>query len=106
MSEANVYIYGECKHRPTQNNSYVGYTECTLSRRLSYHLTNGAIQKHNIQEHGKKISRKEIVENTKIRNKLSDSKRLQILEALIINVEKPYLNRQDTGKIRTLYLFA
>ena len=98
--------YGECKHHPTQNNSYIGYTECTLSRRLSYHLSSGAIQKHNMQDHGKKISRKEIVDNTRMRNRLSDSRRLQILEALIINIEKPYLNRQDTGKIRTLYLFA
>ena len=35
-----------------------------------------------------------------------DTYRLEILEALIINVEDPEINRQDTGKVRTLKLYG
>ena len=97
---------GECKHLTTSKNSYIGFTKCKLTRRLSYHLCEGAIQKHCIEMHKRKITRKEIEENTKIRYKVNDTNRLQIYEALLIYVEKPILNQQDTGKSRTLHLFA
>ena len=97
---------GECKHPSTRKNSYIGFTKCQLSRRISYHLNNGAIQKHYDTIHKRKVSRKEMEENTEIRYKVNDINRLQIYEALMIYVEKPLLNQQDTGKTRTLHLFA
>jgi hypothetical protein len=98
---------GECKHPPAiRNNSYIGFTKCQLSRRISYHLSNGAIKKHYHTFHNKKVSRKEIENNIKIRYKVNDINRLQIYEALMIYIEKPFINQQDTGKARTLHLFS
>ena len=41
---------------------------------------------------------------TKARYYQSDFRRLEILEALIIQREDPEINRQDTGKVRILKL--
>ena len=95
---------GECKHLPRYITVYDGLSTCTLSRRLSYHLQSGAILKHSLQKHGEKITRKEIVDFTKIRYIERDYNRLEILEALIIYEEDPEINRQDTGKKRILKL--
>jgi hypothetical protein len=95
----------ECIRQQTVNNAYDGYTDCTLSRRLSMHLQNGAIKEHWLQVHGQKIDRKTIVECTKIRYREHDKTRLEILEALIILNEKPEINKQDTGKKRKLTIF-
>ena len=88
------------------NSSYIGYTQCTLSRRLSNHLQNGAISSHFMDVHDKKISRTCIVENTSILRKINDFNRLAIGEALLIKLTKAQINRQDTGRTRTLKLFS
>ena len=95
----------ECIRQQNINNAYLGYTECTLSRRLSMHLQNGAIVTHSIATHKKKIDRKTIVDCTKIRFRENDKNRLEILEAILILCEKPEINKQDTGKKRVLSLF-
>ena len=41
---------------------------------------------------------------TKARYYMSDVRKLEILEALIIRLEDPELNKQDTGKVRFLKL--
>ena len=110
LSQSNI-IYeftcpvNECIHDPILNNTYLGYTQCTLSRRLSYHLQNGAILTHFTSEHGRKIDRKASEQCLKIRYKEHDINRLEILEALMILIEKPEINKQDTGKRRILTLF-
>lgn len=110
LSQSNI-IYefkcpkDECIRQQNINNAYLGYTECTLSRRLSMHLQNGAIVTHSIAKHKKKIDRKTIVDCTKIRFRENDKNRLEILEAIIILCEKPEINKQDTGKKRVLSLF-
>ena len=91
--------------RPNDKSCYIGHTTCTLSRRLSYHLQNGAIKDHFANFHGRKITRDEIVQNTKVRYFESDRFRLKILEALIIKIEQPCLNVQETGQTRILKLF-
>ena len=95
----------ECIHHPTINNGYLGFTTCTLSRRLSMHLQTGAILKHSIEKHGEKISRKKAEQCLKIRYKENHQDRLEILESIMIMVEKPEINKQDTGKQRILKLF-
>lgn len=97
---------GECQHLSTRETRYTGLTTCTISRRLSLHLSNGAIQSHFLEIHGRKISRNEIVERTKIRACESDTNRLEIWESLIILQEDPMLNRQDTGKKRILNVYG
>ena len=94
----------DCKHLPTRQVRYSGLTTCTLSRRLSLHLQKGAIQQHCQVEHGRAITRGEIVCMTKARYYIREVRRLEILEALIIRLEDPELNKQDTGKVRFLKL--
>ena len=77
-----------------------------MSRRLTYHLQDGAVQRHNIEKHNKKVTRKEIEMLTKIRYQERDTNRLEILEALIIHFEDPEINKQQTGKIRILKLYG
>ena len=110
IDQANVIYEFRCPEdeciRQQVNNVYLGYTTCTLSRRLSLHLQNGAIKVHSINTHGNKIDRKTIVDNTKVKYREQDQLRLEILEAILILFEKPELNRQDTGIKRKLSLLA
>ena len=96
----------ECAHLNRSEVTYSGLTTCTKSRRLTYHLQNGAIKNHALHKHGRKITRKEIEEMTKTRCYQNDIRRLQILEALIIHFEDPVINRQDTGKKKILKLYG
>ena len=93
-----------CMHLPIRERRYSGLTTCTLSRRLSQHLQKGAIRQHFESVHGQPITREEIVSMTKARYYVSDIQKLEILEALIIRLEDPELNKQDTGKVRFLKL--
>ena len=97
---------GECADLPIKERRYSGLTTCTLSRRLSYHLQNGAIKEHFLEKHKRNITREEIVNYTKIWYYERDVRRLEILESLIIRFEDPELNKQDTGKRRILRLFG
>lgn len=106
LKETNVIYKFNCKHVDCEprNIAYVGLTTTTLSRRLTMHLQNGAIKKHYADEHKRKLTREDLVNNTVILNKSPDYQRLQILEALIIKNFRPYLNLQTTGSARTLQL--
>ena len=70
------------------------------------HLTNGAIREHQIGTHHLNLTREHIVNNASILRKQNDINRLVINEAILIKLEKPEINRQDTGKSRTLNLFS
>ena len=95
----------EC-FRSVPKQRYIGHTVCSLSRRLSMHLQNGAIREHFEQVHGRKITRNEIVDNTVIRYIERDKRRLLILESLLIKFEFPTINLQITGNQRVLKLFV
>ena len=95
---------GDCEHLPLRNRSYSGLTTCTMSRRLTFHLQDGAVQRHHLAVHKEKVTRKEIEACTKIRYQENDTNRLEILESLIIHFEDLVINRQDTGKARELKL--
>jgi hypothetical protein len=97
---------GECEHLPKQLGRYTGLTTCTLSRRLGFHLQNGAIKQHFLSKHSRNITREEIVKYTRTRYFERDTRRLEILESLIIRFEDPEINKQDTGKRRKLRLFG
>ena len=97
---------GECAHLPKHLARYSGLTTCTLSRRLGFHLQNGAIKRHFLEKHGRNITREEIVRYTTSRYYERDTRRLEILESLIIRFEVPEINKQDTGKKRKLRLFG
>ena len=97
---------GECMHLPTNKRRYSGLTTCTLSQRLTLRLQKGAIKTHYVSCHGRNITRAEIVDMTKARYYQRDVRRLEILEALIIQREDPEINRQDTGKVKILNLYG
>ena len=97
---------GECTHLPKHLVRYSGLTTCTLSRRLGYHLQNGAIKTHFSSKHSRNITREEIVSMTTTRYYERDTRRLEILESLIIRFEDPEINKQDTGKRRKLRLYG
>ena len=97
---------GECMHLPQHKVRYTGLTTCTLSRRLSFHIQNGAIRKHYESVHDRNVTRDEIVAMTKARYYERDVRRLGILESLIIRCEDPEVNKQDTGKCKLLKLYG
>ena len=49
-----------------QNNCYIGQTNTTLSRRLTMHLASGGPKQHHKEVHHATLTRKELVDNTKI----------------------------------------
>ena len=70
------------------------------------HLTNGAIREHQIGAHHSNLTREHIVNNTSILRKQNDINRLLVNEDILIKLENPEINRQDTGISRTLKLFS
>ena len=91
-----VYEY-TCKHRDCSslNSTYIGMTTTSLSRRITMHLSQGAIRKHHSEQHNAKISRQNITQNIVILHKEIDCKKLHILEALYIRDRNPSINKQN-----------
>ena len=96
---------GECEHL---NNSYIGVTTTSLSRRLTMHKGpgGGAPKSHHENIHNLPITRNILVNNTKILRGENDNNRLMIIEALLIQSKQPVLNQQVTGSCRTLKLHS
>ena len=90
-----IYRYtcsrGNCAALPS---TYIGMTTMKLTRRLSYHLSNGAPKNHAQKIHKVKLERAHLNENTEIIATHNDNRRLEILEALYIKELNPNLNCQ------------
>lgn len=103
-----IYEYkcklGGCELQP--KSKYIGVTCTTLSRRLTMHLSNGAILKHTKNDHDTQLTREMLTECTKIKYSDPSINRLEIIEAIFIMKEQPAINRQDTGRQRTLHLLG
>ena len=91
LSKTNmVYNYtctaGDCA---TRDVCYVGYTTCTLSHRITYHMQQGSIKKHQVQHHNASITRSNsitiIAQSKKIR-------KLETLEPTHIREKSPAIN--------------
>ena len=93
-----IYQY-TCKHEncELQNDCYIGQTNTTLSRRLTMRLASGGPKQHHLEKHYATLTRKKIVDNTKIIRTERDTYRLSILESLLIKNVKPNINNQMTG---------
>jgi hypothetical protein len=102
-----VYQYscllGDCGLQPT---CYIGETVTTLSRRITGHLQSGAPKQHASDFHDTILTRDMMVNNTKVIYRAADPFRLKIAESLLIRKNNPVINRQDTGFVRTIRLFA
>ena len=70
------------------------------------HLTNGDIKEHQLARHQSNLTIDNVVGNTMILQKHSDTIRLFIHQAFLIKFRDPNLNRQDTGNTRTLQLYS
>lgn len=105
-SDFNVVYQYTCPSEQCQlAHTYIGYTECTLKQRMTYHCTCGSIKNHNKTAHQKKICTKELLESTTILRKESNKEELMIAEALLIKEKKPTINLQNDGFQRTLLIF-
>ena len=83
-------------HCPIQHckAEYIGYTECTLSRRMAGHIQNGSILKHFNNQHDSKPNKQLLLDNTTIIAKGSNKNNLLIKEALLIQAHHPQINKQ------------
>ena len=90
-----VYKYicnnGNCATHPSV---YIGMSSMKLSKRLTYHLSSGAIKDHHRVAHNSKLTRDELTDNTTILATNQDGRRLPILEAIFIKDISPNLNIQ------------
>ena len=73
---------------------YIGYTECTLSRRMANHCQNGSILKHFNNTHDIKPDKQQLIDNSSIIAKGTNKYNLLIKEALLIQANHPSINRQ------------
>ena len=107
LKQANVvYQYkckiGDCALLP--NSDYIGYTTTSLSRRLTMHLQSGAPSSHTLDHHHRRLTRKQLVDNTSIIGRAPDVRRLAALEAVYIRERDPLINKQQNAR-GTLLLF-
>ena len=84
--------------------SYIGMTQTTLSRRLTYHVQSGSIYKHFKQEHEIKPNRDQLADNTSIIAKANNRYKLAIKEALFILEYAPTINKQFDNFVNILKL--
>ena len=84
---------------------YIGFTTTSFRQRASTHAQTGAIQLHNLNEHGIKITTNDILENMKTLFHSHEKSELLLAEALFIKSENPPLNRQHEGDTRILKIF-
>lgn len=101
-----VYQY-KCNHQECQpqDQTYIGYTECTLTDRCRNHAQSGSILQHNVTTHHQRITTKQILEATEVLYHLPVKEELIIAEALFIKQEHPTLNNQREGEYRVLTIF-
>ena len=106
LKEANEVYQYKCHNEDCEpyNVCYVGQTRCTLSRRLTYHLQEGAIQDHHRRFHNSSISRQQLVNNTEILFRNNSSKHLSVIEAVCIRELTPVTNTQ-MNTVSTVALF-
>lgn len=87
------------------DNTYIGYTTQTLKKRMEQHYYSGAIRLHGQDDHDRRFSKKEILENTAWLKKDTCASNLRILESIMIKKFKPSINRKDEGFVKTLSIF-
>ena len=107
LQKSNVIYEFEC---PLSHGNvtprYIGFTQNTLSRRLTQHLQQGSIRNHFSDYHNATITRETIVNNTKIIEHAKDRYHLAIKEALLIMNTNPIINKQYDNFSNILWLNA
>ena len=101
LQEDHVIYQHTCNSKECGPCSYIGMTRTTLSRRLTCHLSSGAIKEHYKGRNHNQLTRQDLNENTIMIDKEHDPRRLSFLEAIYINVKQPSINIQ-TDNIQIL----
>ena len=94
LQQTNVVYEFTCPMSHSQVTKYIGFTQTTLSQRLTSHGQNGSIWNHFKEIHNNKPTREQLTNNTNIIAKSKDRLRLAIKEALLITDKKPEINKQ------------
>ena len=94
LEQTNVVYEFTCPMSHSQVTKYIGFTQTTLSQRLTFYRQNGSICNHFKEAHQSKPTREQLTSNTNIISKSSDRLRLAIKEALLILDKKPEINKQ------------
>jgi len=89
-----------------QNCFYLGQTRNTISKRLTYHLQDGALKEHVSKHHHATLTRQNLEDHISVVAALQDYHRLSIYEALMILKLRPSINRQQDNFHNPLKLFA
>ena len=94
LEKTNIIYNFCCPMSHSEATNYIGFTQNTLSQRLTSHRQNGSIHNHFSTVHNIKPTREHLTQNTKIIGRAKDRLRLTIKEALLISQEKPIINKQ------------
>ena len=101
-----VYQYTCPREECNSSETYIGYTETTLTERIRNHGQHGSIIKHQRETHDvNKVKTKELMESVKVLMRGSDRQELLIMEALMIKERRPTINSQEEGRDRILRIF-
>ena len=94
LQEDHVIYQHTCNSKECGPCSYIGMTRTTLSRRLTCHLSSGAIKEHYSGRNHNRLTRQDLNENTIILDTEHDPRRLFFLEAIYITTKQPSINIQ------------
>ena len=83
LEQTNVIYEFTCPMSHSQVMQYIGFTQTTLSQRLTFHHQNGSIHSHFKKEHHIKPTREQLTNNTNIISRGKDRLRLAIKESLL-----------------------
>ena len=94
LQETNVVYRFKCSTGDcaTRNVYYIGHTTTSLSRRLTMHLQDGGPKAHLHDQHGTRLTRDLLTNNTTIIARQNDKRRLAITETIIIRDTSPIIN--------------
>ena len=107
LMRTNVVYQFDCPSEDCRpQNSYVGYTCTTLSRRLTMHKQAGTIKTHMQEKHKTTLTREQLVQNTSIILSNRDPRRIEIAEAIHIRDHAPSINEQKNMRLEKLALWG
>ena len=104
LCRTNVIYEFICPLPHCKAENYIGMTQTTVSRRLSYHAQSGSILKHFTSQHNSKPTREILVNNTNIVTFAENRYKLAIKEALLIQEKSPSINKQYDNFVNILKL--
>ena len=104
LCRTNVIYEFVCPLPHCKAEKYIGMTQTTVSRRLSYHAQSGSIFKHFDNKHNCKPTRDTLINNTNIIASAENRYKLSIKEALLIREKNPAINKQYDNFVNILKL--